>query len=102
MREKYIIPTNIGKVRKIKMNKNLQTSTNTWSNLSSLTYSVNNKNTENVRNAVGLVVEFEKSNCNRSNSRSKVIEVNRNLFRDFACYFWVVVKNDSELKVPFH
>ena len=32
MREKYIMHTNIDKVMKIKKNKNLQTSTNTWSN----------------------------------------------------------------------
>ena len=48
MRQKYIIHTNIDKIGKIKVIKNLQTSANTSQQklLSSLTYSNNNKNTE--------------------------------------------------------
>ena len=47
-RQKYIIHTNIDKIMKTKMTKNIQTWTNTWQQnlLSSLTYSNNNKNTE--------------------------------------------------------
>ena len=45
MRQKYIIYTNIDKIMKIKMIKNILTSTNTWQQklLSKLTYSSNNK-----------------------------------------------------------
>ena len=48
MRQKYIMHTSIDKIMKIKMIKNIQTSTNTWWQklLSSLTLSSNNENTE--------------------------------------------------------
>ena len=47
-------------------------------------------------------MKIEKNNCKGLHSRSKWTEIKHVLFRDFGCKFPVAVKNDSELKVPFH
>ena len=63
MLQKYIIHTNIDKIMKTKMIKNIDASTNIWQQklLPSSTYSSNNKNTE----------EYKKYSGTSSESREK-------------------------------
>ena len=63
MLQKYIIHTNIDKIMKIKMIKNIETPTNTWQQklLPNFAYSSNNKNTE----------EYKKYKGTSSESREK-------------------------------
>ena len=63
MLQKYIIHTNIDKIMKIKMIKNIETPTNTWQQklLPNFAYSSNNKNTE----------EYKKYNGTSSESPEK-------------------------------
>ena len=77
------------------MIKNLQALTNTlWQKiLSRLIYLSNNKNTAE---------KVDKSKCKRLHESTKLKKIKHVLHRDVAYYFEGAVKNDSQLKVPFH
>ena len=56
-------------------------------------YLSNNKN---------AVENVDKSKCKRLHESTKLKKIKHVLHRDVACYFEEAIKNDRQLKVPFH